>query len=265
MNRTDKKPVAIITGAASGLGLELARQLNEHYRLFLVDINRALLEQNCRALTDTVLFICDLADAASIDQLLSDIQQQQPYVTLLINNAGITHRSLSEITRPEVIEKVMAVDYFAPVRLTQGLLPLLKQSGAKVVNIGSMAGWMPVIARAGYCAAKAALHQYFEVFRAEVRRHGISVLMVYPSFLDTPIEQNALGGSGEKTTHARSTVGKIRSGSWMAAGIMRAIHNNHERLFPDTFTNLSSILYRLWPQLFLQLMSRKFAHELEVK
>ena len=265
MNRTDKKPVAIITGAASGLGLELARQLNGHYRLFLVDINRALLEQNCSVLTDTVLFICDLADAASIEQLLSDIQQQQPHIALLINNAGITHRSLAEITQPQVTEKVMAVDYFAPVRLTQGLLPLLNQSGGKVVNIGSMAGWMPVMARAGYCAAKAALHQYFEVFRAEVRRYGISVLMVYPSFLDTPIEQNALSGSGEKTTHARSTVGKIRSGSWMAASIIRAIHSNRERLFPDRFTNLSGILYRLLPRLYLYLMSRKFARELEIK
>lgn len=265
MSGSPDKRVAVITGAASGLGLEMARQLSADYRLFLIDLNKDQLQQHRRELPDAELFVCDLSDPAAIEQLLQAIKRQQPDIALLINNAGITHRSLAEITRPEVSEKVMAVDYFAPVRLTQGLLPLLKQSRSKVVNIGSMAGWMPVLARAGYCAAKAALHQYFEVFRAEVRQYGISVLMVYPSFLDTPIEQNALGGDGGKTAHARSTVGKIRSATWMVRGIIQAIHSDRERLFPDRFTTLSSILYRLQPRLFLSLMSRQFAHELRVK
>lgn len=265
MTPSSSQRVAIITGAASGLGLELAHQLSERYRLILIDINHEQLQRSSQSLPGAELFACDLSDPAAIELLLQSIQRQQPDIALLINNAGITHRSLAEITLPAVSEKVMAVDYFAPVRLTQGLLPLLKQSHAKVVNIGSMAGWMPVMARAGYCAAKAALHQYFEVFRAEVRQYGISVLMVYPSFLDTPIEQNALSGNGGKTTHARSTVGKIRSAQWMADNIVRAIHNERERLFPDRFTSLSSIFYRLQPSLFLTLMSRKFAHELEVK
>ena len=56
-----------------------------------------------------------------------------------------------------------------------------------------MAGWMPVLGRAGYCAAKSALGQAIEVLRAEIGRDGIGLLMVYPSFLDTPIERNALG------------------------------------------------------------------------
>ena len=257
--------VAVITGAASGLGLEMARQLNGRYRLFLIDVNAEQLQGVCQSLTEATPFVCDLSDAGSISQLAADISHRQPDIALLINNAGITHRSLSEITRPEVIEKVMAVDFFAPVRPTQALLPLLKNSGSKVINIGSMAGWMPVMARAGYCAAKAALHQYFEVFRCEMRHYGVSVLMVYPSFLDTPIEQNALSGSGGKTRHARSTVGRVHSAQWMVSRVLQAASQDKERLFPDTFTNLSSILYRLWPRLFLQLMSRKFAHELEVK
>ena len=106
--------------------------------------------------------------------------------------------------------KVMAVDYQAPVEWTLALLPLLKKSRGQIVNISSMAGWMPVLGRAGYCAAKAALHQYFEVLRAELQDQGVAVLMVYPSFLDTPIEQNALGADGNKTPRARSTIGRKR-------------------------------------------------------
>ncbi|WP_416305373.1 SDR family NAD(P)-dependent oxidoreductase [Neptunicella sp. SCSIO 80796] len=261
---TDKQ-VAIITGAASGLGLEMAKQLAGKYQLFLIDRDQAQLHQQTADLSDCQCFICDLADSNAIDQVIEQISQLQPDIALLINNAGITHRSLAKITAQQVIEKVMRVDYFAPVQLTQGLLPLLVRSQAKVVNISSMAGWMPVMARAGYCAAKSAMHQYFETFRAEMAPQNIEVLMVYPSFIDTPIEQNALSGTGDKTRHARSTVGKMRSSQWMVKQIVRAIQTGKQRLFPDKFTYFSSLLYRFWPSLYMRMMTKRFASELEVR
>ncbi|MGB7994863.1 MAG: SDR family NAD(P)-dependent oxidoreductase [Photobacterium halotolerans] len=262
---TEHKPVAILTGAASGLGRDLAIRLSYGYRLYLIDRDQDKLTELAATLEDSRFFVCDLADSHAIDTLMADIRQREPEIALLINNAGITHRSLSRITQPAVIEKVMAVNFFAPVRLTQGLLPLLVQHQAKVVNISSMAGWMPVMGRAGYCASKSALHQYFETFRAEMRSDGVTVLMVYPSFLDTPIEHNALNGDGGRSRHQRSMVGKMRTSSWMAEQIVTAIQQKRERLFPDAFTHFSSLLYRLLPRVFLHLMSRKFATELEVK
>lgn len=260
---TDKR-VAIITGAASGLGLEMARQLASSYQLYLIDLDLPRLEQYCGEISaNSRYFACDLASSQAIEQLIQDINALTPDIALLINNAGITHRSLAKITKQQVIEKVMRVDYFAPVQLTQGLLPLLIDAQTKVVNISSMAGWMPVIARAGYCAAKSALHQYFETFRAEMAPQGVKVLMVYPSFVDTPIEQNALSGSGGSTRHARSTVGKMRSSHWTVAQIVKAINRGDERLFPDKFTYFSSLLYRLWPSLYIRMMSKRFASEFE--
>jgi short-subunit dehydrogenase len=256
------KPVAVITGAASGLGLDLARQLHASHQLVLIDIDKARLLTQTSDLSDSLLFGCDLAKSSAIDKLIEMLSTQLTHIDLLINNAGITHRSIAMHTENHVIRKVMAVDYLAPVQLTQGLLTLLRRVNGKVVNVGSMAGWMPVIARAGYCAAKAALHQYFETFRAELHNQGVSVLMVYPSFLDTPIDRNALDGSGAKATHKRSMVGKMRTSEWMAKLIIHAILQDKSRLFPDRFTNLSSILYRLFPTLFLRLMRGKFASEL---
>ncbi len=260
---THSRPVALITGAASGLGLDLARQLADRYQLVLVDVDETGLQRLRTRFADAHVIACDLANGNAIELALAELKNALPRLDLLINNAGITHRSLARVTRPEVIEKVMQIDYFAPVRLTSGLTELLRQSRGKVINISSMAGWMPVLGRAGYCAAKAALHQYFETFRAEMRPLGVGVLMVYPSFLDTPIEQNALGGDGEKTRRKRSMIGKMRSSEWMASLICRAIENGKERLFPDRFTAFSSLLYRMLPGLFLRLMTRKFAAELE--
>lgn len=259
------KKVAIITGAASGLGWEIAQQLAGKYQLYLIDVQIEQLQQASAQLVNTVLFGCDLANPKEVDKLIQQIMAHQPNIALLINNAGITHRSLLKHTQVEVLDKVMAVDYNAPVRLTQGLLPQIIQCRSKIVNISSMAGWMPVLGRAGYCAAKAALHQYFETLRGELHGSGVTILMVYPSFIDTPIENNALNGEGNKANHPRSTAGKMQTAQWMVKRIIRAIETDQQRLFGDTYTYFSSVLYKLWPNLFITLMRRQFAAELAGK
>jgi len=259
------KPVALITGAASGLGLDLARAMAHSHHLILVDIQHNTLREKSVSFPDVECFSCDLADVANIDTLVSDVTRHYHQIDVLINNAGITHRSLANKTDIKVIQKIMAIDYMAPVHLTQGLLPLLHKSRrATVVNIGSMAGWMPVLGRAGYCAAKSALHQYFETWRAEQKKdRRVHLLMVYPSFLNTPIARNALNGQGEKATHDRSMTGAMQSSSHMAKLITKAIVANKERLFPDFFMLFSSLLYRFIPRLYLYLMRNRLQIELE--
>lgn len=253
--------VALITGAASGLGLELARALRGEFELVLVDVNAEGLHACAAEFPDAARYLCDLADSEALQSLIEQLHMQLPRLDLLVNNAGITHRSLSRVTADEVLQRVMAVDYFAPVQLTQGLLPLLEaDGGGQIITIGSMAGWLPVIERAGYCAAKSALHQYFEVLRAELACAAapVRILQVYPSFLDTPIENHALDGSGAIARHPRSMVGKMRSSSWMAQRIVNALEQGKERLFPDRFTYFASVLYRLAPRLYQRLMQRRF-------
>ena len=258
------KPIAVITGAASGLGLDLARQMAQSHYLILIDIQQEALQRHSAQLPEVAYFCCDLSNASAVEQLINTITSRYERIDVLINNAGITHRSLTTQTHIGVLQRVMAVDYFAPVQLTQGLLPLLLRSryGASVVNIGSMAGWMPVLGRAGYCAAKSALHQYFETLRAELSESDLHILMVYPSFLDTPIAYNALNGQGERATHARSTVGNMKSSWSMAEAILDALKRKKKRLFSDYFTFFSSILYRLLPSVYLRLMRRRLAVEL---
>lgn len=260
------KPVSLITGAASGLGWALAQALAASgHRLILVDLSADLLAERAAELPAGCCLLSqalDITEREPLAALVRRIERDIGRLDYLVNNAGITHRSLAEQTRPEVIAKVMAVDYQAPVEWTLALLPLLKKSRGQIVNISSMAGWMPVLGRAGYCAAKAALHQYFEVLRAELQDQGVAVLMVYPSFLDTPIEQNALGADGNKTPRARSTIGQLQSAGWMAAQIVTAMEKRAERLFPDKATWAASLLYKLFPRFFIARMRRKFAVEL---
>lgn len=256
----------VITGAASGLGWALARCFHgrgDH--VWLLDRDAVLLQQRAATLLpqDRVSSaVVDLTDQDALAPLIVRLQQDASCIDVLINNAGITHRSPAINTRPSVIRKVMEVDYLAVVELTLALYPQVEAAKGCVVNISSMAGWMPVLGRAGYCAAKSALHQFFETFRAEVQDRGVRVLMVYPGFLDTPIEQNALGGDGGKAVHSRSTAGLVRSADWMAQQVVEGVDRGRRRIFPDRFTAVAALLYRVAPDLYLWLMRRRFAGEL---
>ena len=205
----------------------------------------------------------DVSNPAEVKQVFDSILKDKKPVDILINNAGITHRSLAGNTDPKVFRKVMAIDWQAPVELAVGLLPALRQQRGCIINIGSMAGWMPVLGRAAYCSAKSALGQFFEVLRAEEKDNGVKVLMVYPAFVNTSIEQNALGADGGKAQHARSTIGGIGEAAPLATAILRAMDRGQTQLFPHRGIWLASLLWRLAPGLFHTLMRRKFAVELQ--
>lgn len=257
--------VVLITGAASGLGWALAQAFAQRGdRLLLVDLNESLLHARQRELgSDHLVIAGDLTDVAVQEAIATLVERDAGRLDVLVNNAGITHRSLVASTDVQVFERVMRVDWYAPVQLTCRLLPWLETSRGMIINIGSMAGWMPVLGRAAYCAAKAALGQFFEVLRCEVADRGIHVLNVYPSFLDTAIEHNALDAHGGRAVHARSTVGQVRSADWMAAQIVRAAEHRKPWLFPDRLSWFGSVLWRVWPSRYLAMMRKRFAVELQ--
>ncbi len=259
--------VYIITGAASGLGWELAQRVAANgHQLVLSDMNAALLEQRVQELDqpDRVVGLAgDITDSRIQDELLDMTRARFGRLDVLINNAGITHRSRVSDTDLAVFAKVMAVDWQAPVNLACKALPMLRDSHGCIINIGSMAGWMPVPGRAAYCAAKSALAQFFEVLRVEVQEQGIHVLNVYPSFLNTPIERNALGGDGQPARHARSSVGATRDAGWMAERILAAQAAQKPWLFGDRISWFGSVLWRLWPSRYLTIVRRRFAVEID--
>ncbi|MFD1217910.1 SDR family NAD(P)-dependent oxidoreductase [Microbulbifer celer] len=264
--------VYVVTGAAGGLGWAMVEALvaalpAHRARFALIDLDGAALCQRAESLREREVeadaFVADLSDEQAVSDLCEHLRETYKQVDLLINNAGITHRSLSTQTSNAVIRRVMAVDYHAPVELAQGLYSQLRAAGGCVINISSMAGWMPVLGRAGYCAAKSALHQYFETFREEVRDEGVRVLMVYPSFVATNIDKNALSGDGGRAQHKQSTVGEIRTADWMANRIVQAWLSGEERLFPRDKSLFGAYLYKLAPRLFLKQMVKNFRVELD--
>ena len=120
-------------------------------------------------------------------------------IDLLVNNAGISQRSLAQETDYSVYERVIGVDLLAPIALTQALLPRMVARGSgRIAMISSIAGKVGVPMRTAYCAAKFGIAGYADALRAEVGHLGLQVHNIYPGSIATDVSRNALTADGSK-------------------------------------------------------------------
>ncbi len=183
-----------ITGASSGIGAGLARAFAaDGAEVILSGRNQTALAEvaaDCPG-SRTIAF-----ETTELDRLPGIVAGAGP-VDILVNNAGISQRSLALDTGFDVYRTVMEVDFFAPLRLTQLVLPpmVAARSGA-IVNIASVAGKIGSPLRTGYCAAKHALVGWSDALRAEIAQYGVAVHVVCPGFVRTNVATNAVQGDG---------------------------------------------------------------------
>ena len=142
----------------------------------------------------------NLLDTTSVDSAAERVLTEFGRVDVLINNAGVSQRSLALDTDFETYQRIMDIDYFAPLRLTQLVLPHMVDRGSGTfVAISSLAGRIGSCMRTGYCSAKFALLGYYEALRAEVdAAYGVKVLTVLPGSVRTAVAANALQGDGSQ-------------------------------------------------------------------
>ena len=186
-------------------------------------------------------------------------------VDVLVNNAGITHRSAFARTEPEVIRRVMAVNFFGALHCTHAALAALIARRGMIIVISSVAGFAPLIARTGYAASKHALHGFFDSLRTEVEPLGVKVLLVCPSFIETGIEKNALAGDGNLASHPQSIVGTRATPQAMAGKIFTAAAKERRLLLPDAVSRASWLLSRLAPQFYERQMAKKLGQEMRAR
>jgi NAD(P)-dependent dehydrogenase (short-subunit alcohol dehydrogenase family) len=167
--------VAVVTGASSGIGAALCRELRARGR-HVVGLSR-------RPAPDADEHEhCDVADRASVEAAAARVLERHPVLGLLVNNAGIPARGGFLDTEPEVIEALMKTNYFGAVWCLRAFLPGLGE-GASVVNVVSVAG---VVAVGPYSASKHAQLAFSRSLAVELRDRGIHVLSVLPGFVETP-------------------------------------------------------------------------------
>jgi short-subunit dehydrogenase len=190
---------AWITGASSGIGEALAKAwLADGGYCVLSGRNVAALQAVAGDAADRCLILpFETTDYAALPALVEQAVDFTGQVDVLVNNAGISQRSLAVDTDFSVYQRIVDVDLLAPIALTQALLPhFAKRGSGQLVMISSVAGKAGVPMRTAYCAAKHGLIGYADALRAEMAGQGVKVLTVAPGSVRTNVSRNALAGDG---------------------------------------------------------------------
>ena len=183
----------LVTGASSGIGAGLAEALAARGAVVGICARRADrladVVGRCRAHSpESSMWVVDLADDDSVDQLAVDVVDAFGGVDLLVNNAGIPKRRHTTALDIETITKVMHINYLSPMRLTMALLPQMLARGAgTIVNISSIAATLSAPGEAAYDASKAALTAFSEAMAVDLWETGVKVTVVYPAVIDTDL------------------------------------------------------------------------------
>ncbi len=172
--------VVLITGASSGIGLAMAKELkNQGLRVIATARRPEAVAELKEQGFDSLLL--DVTDAGAIEEAVNSVKTLTGRLDILINNAGYGLVSPIVEVPMDKLEHQFRVNTFAPLRLIQTFLPLMRKGdGGVIVNIGSVSGVLTTPFSGAYCASKAALHALSDALRMELDPFGIRVITVQP-------------------------------------------------------------------------------------
>ena len=202
-----KNDVAIITGASTGIGEELAYRL-AHQGTHLVLAARRIDELNrvaekVRAIgigsgARVMTVSADVAKSGDCKKIIDATMHEFGRIDTLVCNAGMTMWArFADIQDVGILERIMQVNYLGAVYCTQHALPHLIAAKGRIVGVPSLTALVGVPTRTGYAASKHAMRGFFDSLRIELAETGVSVTMIYPGFVATGIRENATGPDGK--------------------------------------------------------------------
>jgi NAD(P)-dependent dehydrogenase (short-subunit alcohol dehydrogenase family) len=261
---TTTAPTVLISGAASGIGRAIAtRFARDGSAVAIADLDGEGAEGVARELRATGARAsghrCDVRDPAQCRAVVDAAVAAHGRIDVVVNNAGISHRSRFVDTDPEVLRRVMDVNLFGAVHLTQAALPQIVEHRGVIVAISSVAGFAPLVGRTGYAASKHALHGLFDSLRAELAGTGVAVVLVCPGFTDTAIDRHALGADGAAATTSKQVVGRLARPEEVADAVADAVRRRARLTLVGRVARASFLLARWAPRAFERLMRRRAA------
>ncbi|TXH88563.1 MAG: SDR family oxidoreductase [Rhodoferax sp.] len=251
--------VVMVSGAGGGLGAALCRAyLAQGDCVVALEPNEAALQTLLATLpTAQVLGLGgsagDVTQLASCTAAMDAAVQRFGGIDIVINNAGITQRSLFQEADLEQLRRVMEVNYLGAVHLTHAALPQLIARRGVVAAVSSVAGFAPLLGRSAYCASKHALHGFFDTLRCELAPQGVAVCLASPSFIAT--------GIASRGETARVATGGESSPEAIAQAMVQAIARRQPQLLPDRTSRTAWWVSKLAPALYARTMTRRIAPE----
>jgi len=258
-----KNQVVIITGASSGIGEACAiGYAQKGASLVITGRNQERLDQVAEKIkqyqVSILPILCDISEEENCKNLVNQTINKFGKIDILINNAGISQRSLASETINEVERKIMEINFFGTIFLTKLVLDhMIPKRSGKIAVISSIVGKFGFPLRTTYSASKHALHGYFESLRAEIHQHNVKVIMICPGRIKTNISINALTKDG--TEHSQMDEGQATgvSAEKCAKSIISSISKGKREAIIGGKEVFLVYIRRFFPSLFYKIIQNK--------
>lgn len=267
---------AVITGAASGMGRQLAIQLAaQGTRVLIADLRAAELDETKALIVAQVpsaqvfTYTLDVSNVISMQQFVNQVLNEHQFIDIVINNAGVAlgKFSLEEVTL-ENFEWLMNINFWGVVYGSKLFLPHLRtRPEAWIVNTSSVFGMAGIAFQSPYCAAKFAVRGFTESLRMELRDTQITSIVVHPGGIKTNIVRYARDRSDEvalRTADAFDRRAARTSAADAAKKIIAGIVHKKSRVLIGSDATLIDFVVRLLPVRYTSIIGRALRRKLEV-
>ncbi|WP_026995368.1 SDR family oxidoreductase [Flectobacillus major] len=261
-----KDKVIIITGASSGIGKAMAFAFGQEGGKIVITGRKAdALEQASQELSaagiDNLALVADVSVEEDNKKVVEKTVAHFGKIDVLINNAGISMRSMFESCDTDVIKKVMDINFYGTVYATKYALPYIKASKGSIVGISSIAGYRGLPVRIGYSASKFAMNGFLESLRTELLHEGVHVLTACPGFTASNIRVASLGGDGNTKGETMRDESGMMLAEEVAQRILKAVKTRKRELIMTSQGKLTVFLNKWLPSLTDKLVYNTLAKE----
>ncbi|MEP9320739.1 SDR family oxidoreductase [Pseudomonas sp. LABIM340] len=261
-----RRKVVLVSGGCSGIGRALVlRFAQAGAHPVILDLDQAALDSLVQHLrehlnVEALGLRCDIADAEAVERAVALAVERFGGIDVLVNNAGITHRSLFIETELAVFRRVMAVNFYGALHCTQAALPSLLARHGQIVVLSSLTGFAPLLYRSAYNASKHALHGLFDTLRMELDGTGVAITLACPGFTATDLRKNALVGDGSVIRQPALVPGaEVASPRDVAEAIYQGALRRRRLLVLSNVNWRARLLARFCPRLFEKLLVPKMS------
>lgn len=273
-----KNSVAVVTGAASGIGRALAIRLakEEIAGLAISDVNEAGLQKTAEMISGIGNLKCsthivDVGDREQMQKFAEDVVREHNRATHLINNAGVGLIGSFEQISLDDMQWLMNINYWGAVYGVKFFLPILKQQEkAHIVNISSVFGLIAPPEQTAYCSSKFALRGFTESLRHELENTNVRISVVHPGGIKTDIARNSRVGENTPEEYKNQGVEffdkvALTTPETAAETIVQGIKNENPRILIGKDARLINYFQRLFPKSYLRVLERISGHRLSLR
>lgn len=240
--------VVVVTGAGGHIGRDLVDALGSAGSTVIgLDLPHACPDGDPRYVA------CDITDEQAVSEVIRRTVAAHGRIDVLVHCAGLSAIGRFEDHDVGVHRQVMEATHFGAVSVTMAALPALREAAGRVVVVGSVAGFAPVLGRPAYVAAKHAVTGLFTALRSELEPDGIRVTLVHPTFVTGGMAE----ASDRVAGHDRVTTGEELTPRDVASAIVTSISHGVDHVLVGRTAHRAWIVNRFAPSLYARLMTRR--------